>query len=36
MEVLWKGANHSSSRGCGGYNPFEGIDCYALQELIFL
>ena len=28
---LTKGANQSSTRGCGGCNPLECIDCYALK-----
>ena len=31
LKVLLEGANQSSARGCGGCNPLEGIDCYALK-----
>ena len=31
VEVLWEGANQIISRGCGGCNLLEGIDCYALK-----
>ena len=30
IQIL-EGANQSSARGCGGCNPLEGIDCYALK-----
>ena len=31
LKFCEKGANQSSIRGCGGCNPLEGIDCYALK-----
>ena len=31
IEVLWERATQSSTRGCGGCNLLEGIDCYALK-----
>ena len=31
LKVLWGGANQNSIKGCGGCNPLEGIDCYALK-----